>query len=60
VTGVHSRRNFKAVPYDGLRGVGYLPLVSAYRAYQRGPAEYEALLESSTNKLQHGSSEVAI
>jgi hypothetical protein len=47
VTGVHSRRNFKAVPYEGLRGVGYLPLVSAYRAHQHGPAEYEALLESS-------------
>jgi RNA-directed DNA polymerase len=59
VTGVHSRRNFKAVPYEGLRGVGYLPLVSAYRAHQRGPAEYEALLESSAGKLQHGTSDVA-
>jgi RNA-directed DNA polymerase len=59
VTGVHSRRNLKEVPYDGLRGVGYLPLVSAYRAYQRGPAEYQALLESSTGKLHHGTSEVA-
>ena len=51
VTGAHSRRNFKEVPYDSLRGVGYVPLVSAYRAYRRGPAEYEALLESSTGKL---------
>ncbi len=59
VTGVHSRRNFKDVPYVRLQGVGYLPLVSAYRAYQRGPAEYEALLESSTGKLQHGTGEVA-
>ena len=59
VTGVHSRRNFQEVPYDRLRGVGYLPLVSAYRAYQRRPDEYEALLESSTGKLQHGTSEVA-
>jgi len=59
VTGVHSRRNFKDVPYQWLRGVGYLPLVSAFRAYQRGPAEYEARLESSTDKLQHGTSEVA-
>ena len=52
VTGVHSRRNFKEVPYDVLRGVGYLPLVSAFRAYQHSPAEYEALLESCTGKLQ--------
>jgi RNA-directed DNA polymerase len=59
VTGVHSRRNFKEVPYDRLRGVGYVPLVSAYRAYQGGPAGYEALLERSTGKLQHGTSEVA-
>ena len=59
VTGVHSRRNFKEVSYERLRGVGYLPLVSAYRAYQRGSAEYDALLESSTGKLQHGTSEVA-
>jgi len=59
VTGLHRRRNFQEVPYDRLRGVGYLPLVSAYRAYRRGPAEYEALLESSTSKLQHGTGEVA-
>jgi hypothetical protein len=59
VTGVHSRRNFRDVPYEGLRGVGYLPLVSAYRAFQRGAAEYEKLLESSNGKLQHGTSEVA-
>jgi RNA-directed DNA polymerase len=59
VTGAHSRRNLKEVPYEGLRGVGYLPLVTAYHAYRRGPAEYEALLESSTGKLHHGTSEVA-
>jgi RNA-directed DNA polymerase len=51
VTGVHSRRNFKEVPYDELRGVGYLPLVTAYHAFRRGPAEYEAVLESCTGKL---------
>jgi hypothetical protein len=39
--------------------VGYLPLVSAFRTFQRGRAEYEALLESSIGKLQHGTSEVA-
>ena len=59
VTGVHSRRNFKEVSYERLRRVGYVPLVSAYRAYQVGPTEYEALLESSAGKLQHGTSEVA-
>jgi RNA-directed DNA polymerase len=59
VTGVHSRRNLKEVPYEGLRGVGYLPLVTAYHAYRRGAAEYEALLESSTGKLHPGTSEVA-
>jgi RNA-directed DNA polymerase len=51
VTGMHSRRNFRDVPYQVLRGVGYLPLVSAYHAYRRGPAEYEALLESCTGRL---------
>jgi RNA-directed DNA polymerase len=51
-TGGHSRRNFKEVPYERLRGVGYLPLVSAYRAYRRGPGEYESLLESCTSRLQ--------
>jgi RNA-directed DNA polymerase len=59
VTGVHSRRNFREVSYEELRGVGYLPLVSAFRTYRRSPAEYGALLESSTGKLQHGTSEVA-
>jgi RNA-directed DNA polymerase len=59
VTRVHSRRNFRDVPYEDLRGVGYLPLVSAYRAYRRNPAEYEALLESSMGKLQHGTGEAA-
>jgi RNA-directed DNA polymerase len=51
VTGVHSRRNFQEVSYERLRGVGYVPLVSAYHAYRRGPAEYEALLETSTAGL---------
>jgi RNA-directed DNA polymerase len=51
VTGVHSRRNFKEVPYEGLRGVGYVPLVTAYHAFRQGPAEYEAALESCTGKL---------
>jgi RNA-directed DNA polymerase len=50
VTGVHSRRNFGAVPYERLREVGYVPLVSAYHAYRRSRAEYEALLEGSTCK----------
>lgn len=50
VTGVHSRRNFKAVPYDALRGVGYLPLVSAYHAYRRGSGEYQALLEGCKDR----------
>jgi hypothetical protein len=48
VTGVHSRRNFKGVPYSALREAGYVPLASAYRAYRRGPAEYEAMLERCT------------
>jgi hypothetical protein len=52
VTGVHSRRNFKDVSYEGMRGVGYLPLVSAFHAYRRSPVEYEALLESSSGKTR--------
>jgi RNA-directed DNA polymerase len=59
VTGLQSRRNFREVSYEALRGVGYLPLVSAFHAYRRKPAEYEALLESCTNKLQDGTTEVA-
>ena len=59
VTGGHSRRNFREVSYEQLRGVGYLPLVSAYHAYRSSPAEYEALLESSTGKLHHGTVKVA-
>ena len=54
VTGVHSRRNFAAVSYERLRGAGYLPLVSAYHAYRRDPADYEALLESCTARPQTG------
>lgn len=49
VTGVHSRRNFKEVSYDSLVEVGYVPLVSAYHAYRRGAAEYEAMLERCTS-----------
>jgi hypothetical protein len=45
VTGSHSRRNFKEVSYDRLVSVGYVPLVTAYHAYRRGRADYEALLE---------------
>jgi RNA-directed DNA polymerase len=44
VTGVHERRNFSEVSYNQLRGVGYLPLVSAYHAFHRRPGEYQALL----------------
>jgi RNA-directed DNA polymerase len=44
VTGVHQRRNFREVSYERLRGVGYLPLVSAYHAFRGHPDEYEALL----------------
>jgi hypothetical protein len=42
-----------------LRGVGYVPLVSAYRAYRRGPAASEALLESCGVKLPEVTSEAA-
>ncbi|MDQ6879154.1 MAG: reverse transcriptase/maturase family protein [Candidatus Dormibacteraeota bacterium] len=59
VTGVHSRRNLKEVPYERLQGAGYLPLVTAYHAYHRGPDEYEALLESCTDRLQQGNTGVA-
>jgi len=30
VTGVHSKRNFRAVPYADLRMAGYIPLVAAF------------------------------
>jgi RNA-directed DNA polymerase len=45
VTGRHERRNRGAVSYAQLSEAGYLPLVTAYRAYRRGPAEYESLLD---------------
>ena len=50
VTGAHSKRNFEAVPYERLRGVGYVPLVSAYHAYRRGALEYESVLAGSSEK----------
>jgi hypothetical protein len=71
VTGVHSRRNFRQVPYEHLTAAGYLPLVSAYHAYHQGAREYEDLLardgadgyegrlESSNGKVHHGTKEVA-
>jgi hypothetical protein len=43
-TGRHERRNRGAVPYRRLVSSGYLPLVTAFRAYRRGPGDYEALL----------------
>jgi len=45
VTGRHERRNRGAVSYAQLTEAGYLPLVTAYRAYRRGPADFEDLLE---------------
>jgi RNA-directed DNA polymerase len=45
VTGRHERRNRGAVSYAQLTEAGYLPLVTAYRAYRRGPADFESLLE---------------
>ncbi len=48
VTGAHTRRNFKEVPYERLRGVGYVPLVTAYHAYRRSPSEYAALIADRT------------
>jgi len=44
-TGRHERRNRGALPYAGLVERGYLPLASAFRAFRRGPGEYEALVE---------------
>jgi len=45
VTGRHERRNRGAVSYAQLTEAGYLPLVTAYRAYRRGPTDFESLLE---------------
>ncbi len=59
VTGVHSRRNFREVPYERLRGVGYVPLVSAYHAFRSSPAEYQAMLESCAGEAPHGAREAA-
>jgi hypothetical protein len=44
VTGRHERRNRGRVPYAALADAGYLPLVTAFRAYRRGPGDYESLL----------------
>ena len=43
-TGRHERRNRGALPYAALVERGYLPLASAFRAFRRGPGEYEALV----------------
>ena len=45
VTGRHERRNRGAVSYPQLVEAGYLPLVTAYRAYRRGLVDFERLLE---------------
>jgi RNA-directed DNA polymerase len=44
-TGKHERRNRGAIPYGRLKATGYVPLVTAFRAFRRGPGDYEALLD---------------
>jgi hypothetical protein len=44
-TGRHERRNRRLVPYPALTAAGYIPLVSAFHTYRRGPTAYEALLD---------------
>ncbi len=45
VTGRHERRSRGVVSYAQLAAAGYIPLVTAYHAYRRGPADFESLLE---------------
>ena len=45
VTGRHERRNRGAMPYAQLAARGYLPLLTAFRAYRRGPGDYERMLD---------------
>ncbi len=45
VTRRHERRNRGAMPYAQLAARGYLPLVTAFRAYRRGPGDYEWVLD---------------
>jgi hypothetical protein len=43
-TGSHRARARKTIGHDELRAAGYVPLVSAYWAYRRGPAAYAEML----------------
>lgn len=44
-TGRHEQGNRGATPYSRLVGSGYLPLVTAFRAYMCGRGDYEAVLD---------------
>ena len=44
VTGVHERRNLRAVPYSDLQRAGYLPLASAFHAHRDSQATFDRLL----------------
>ena len=62
-SGKYERRNRGVMPYPRLKAAGYLPLVTAFRAFRRGPGEYEALLDrrlgsSTLQELGDGSLEL--
>jgi hypothetical protein len=45
VTGRYSKMNFRAMPYDRLKSLGYVPLVTAYYKFKKSMEEYNKLLE---------------
>ena len=51
-TGRRRARTQRAVPYAALRDAGYLPLVTAYWAAKRGPAEYDELVARRAGVLR--------
>jgi hypothetical protein len=51
VTGRHERRNLGRVPYADLRAAGYLPMVSAYHAFQRSPGAYGGMIAAVEARL---------
>ncbi len=48
VTGRHSKKNYREVPYNRLRDLGYVPLVSAYYLYRNVCEKYFEWIRSGS------------
>ncbi len=53
-SGLHSKRSYKAISYDQMKELGYLPLVAAYHLYRKDTVKYFQLID---NKFSANSNE---